>query len=777
MTFRQPSVRRQLFISLLLMTAAFATLVRPLTDHLISYQFEKFQIDEARDKAHRLEILLNDSVTHLLAAATDHGDWKQTADYMQGKFHDYLEENISSDTLVSLDADYIFISDANMSVRYYAGSPEFARQPYTLQPPALPTSRLAPLLSDPRVRSALKQHGGVGLIMLVGERWHILGVSPITYPGIPADRSTYGLIAFGAELSPQRIESISDQIGIPFSLTEPTAVSEYERVENSGDVVMYRIIPDGKSRPMVGLDIRYPQPLGEQIRVTRNLFLSTSLGVFVIGSILIWLLVNRSVISRLERLDHGLQALSNGGLDQLPVGRNGDEVDRLADGVNRLYSELQALNQAWRHEALHDPLTGLGNRAELLRSIEKSLGDFRSQAPLALALLDLDGFKTVNDLYGHAVGDRVLKRVAKCLQETLPQGTASFRLGGDEFAVLLKDWTDEEVRTWAEGLNRSVRSPQFFEHVGTLLSVSIGIAWQLGDGNALLPSELIQRADIALYTIKRSTRDGHATFDESMLSAMQRENEIQRSLREAIEAEQIEAWFQPIVSAKERRVLRFEALARWRHPTIGWIAPAQFITIAEQLHIAAQLDLLVLRKGLSALPSLRAFAPDLVLSVNVSAQSLLHGEYPERVRALLIELGLEGRDIILEITETSLNRNEDALSAPIATLTAQGIHIALDDFGAGHSSLGRLARLQPQGIKLDGSFVQNLQQGGDRVCLAVVGMAREIGVEVIAEYVETAGEADFLEQAGCDGLQGYLFSKPMPLAGCLGWLSEHGTEP
>jgi diguanylate cyclase (GGDEF)-like protein len=766
------SIRRQLLISLSLMAVVFISIFLPLTDRLISHQFEKFQIDEAQDEARRLERVLVDRGQRLRASAFDYADWGQTVDYVQGKAPTYIEENISTSALVSLDTDYIFIVDRALSVRYYAGVPEYAGQPDSevLQP--LPASELTPLLSDPRIRSVLDQPGGRSLIIRVGERWHLVAACPIAYPGASANKPSYGILGFAAELSPQRIERISSLIGVPFALSTPTAMPQHARLEDSGDVVMYRVVADTNGRPMVGLDIRYPQPLADQIRMTRQLLLSAALGIFVIGGILIWLLVDRGVILRLERMDTQLNAIASGEQQSLPITRNDDEVDRLAAGFNRLYNELHAVNQTWRHEALHDPLTGLGNRAQLLRQIEHHLAEPPDRRLLGLLLLDLDGFKTVNDIYGHAVGDRVLKRVAACLLEALPKHTPCFRLGGDEFAVLVDGRTESDVHALASHLNAILRSSNFAENVGTLLSVSIGIAWAPEDRTTIVPSELMQRADIALYSIKRRTRDGYAIFDDSMLQSMQHQSDIQGSLRQAIDQNAIEAWFQPIVSARDRRPLRFEVLARWRHETLGWVAPSEFIPVAEQFHMAAALDLDVLQKGLVALPSLRAFAPQIGLSVNVSAQSLLDCEYPNHVERLLAEHGLCGDDLILEVTETTLTQNEDALLAPIAALHALGIRIELDDFGVGHSSLGRLAQLQPHGIKLDGSFVHNLHNGGDRVCRAVIGMARQLGIQVTAECVESEAEASFLEASGCDALQGFLFSRPMPFNDILTWLSE-----
>jgi predicted signal transduction protein with EAL and GGDEF domain len=366
-------------------------------------------------------------------------------------------------------------------------------------------------------------------------------------------------------------------------------------------------------------------------------------------------------------------------------------------------------------------------------------------------------------------------RVADCLRDQLPPEARAFRLGGDEFAVLVEPCGRAQALALAASLNLALREGQFCDHAGTQISASIGVVHKPAASRVPHASDLIQRADIALYSVKRGNRDDHALFDDSMLHAIQQRNEIERALREAIAEGRIETWFQPIVSADDHRVLRLEALARWHHGQRGWIEPSRFVAIAEQNYLAAALDLGVLRAAVQALPRIRALVPHAGMSVNVSVQSLLDADYIAAVPRILAEGGLCGHDLILELTETMLSENEQVLARPIAVLREHGVLIQLDDFGVGYSSLGRLAQLDPLGIKLDGSFVLNRRHGGDRVCRAVIGLADQLGIQVTAEFVESQEDAQFLRSAGCAALQGYWLTAPLPLAQLLEWLRARGT--
>ncbi len=770
------SIRKRLLISLTLLATAVVGISLPLSHWLIDREFERFVIDKAEGEAHRLELLLQERTGRLRANAIDYGDWGSTVAFIEGGNPDYLGENVYPAVLQNFDVDAIFITDRAARVRYFAAVPTGGQNTgldaQGLRP--LPPSALGPVLADPRVRRLLEHAHGTGLILRLDGRWHLLGASSISHPGGSPDRPVHGVLGYVAELTPQRMQRIATLAGVPFSLDRVDGHPVDIRIVE-GDVVMHRLLRDEQGQPMAALDIRYPQPLAAQIAATRRLLLLMALGFFGAGAALIWWLVMRGVISRLERLHDDLLAVTRGDIGVLPTSGRNDEVDHVAAGINHLHAELKRINGEWRHEALHDPLTGLGNRAQLLQRIEAALSDTASMRRTGLLLIDLDGFKTVNDLFGHIVGDDVLRHVAARMALALPPGAHGFRLGGDEFAILTDNLHLPAIRALAHMVNATIRADDSIGPAHMLLSASIGVALHDPADGTIAPGELLRRADIALFSIKRRSRNGFAVFDASMLRTLERDNATLRRLREALQAGSIDVWYQPIVAADDGRTLSFEALARWHDDELGDVPPSRFVTIAEEHYLGAALDRIVLEKAIAGLQQLRTLAPDATLSVNASVQSLLDAAYVARVPQALANAGLDGQALRLEITESTLAANEDLLFHQLETLRAHGVRIELDDFGTGHSSLGRLAKLQPRGIKLDRSFIRDRHIGGDRVCRAIIGLAQQLGVEMIAEGIESEDDARFVRDAGCDALQGYLFSRPLPLPAMLDWLRTRGA--
>jgi diguanylate cyclase (GGDEF)-like protein len=787
------SIRRQLLLSLAIMVAVVLIVYVPLADRLIDSRFESFEINEAEDEAWRLELLIQERIDRLRAHAVNYADWGRTADYVRGIGEGYIEENVYSDILMNFDTDAVFIVNRDLSMRYFAKVPANINSASGLSLEPLPTSALTPLLADVRIRGLLDRAEHVSFIARIDGRWRIVAASSITYPSKDSNKTVHGILGFITELSPQRVMALGRLTGVPFTLSEDLDRSSNSRLEGD-DVVMSRILHDDRGQAMAALDIRYPQPLTKDIRATRVSFFSVTIGVFSIGALLLWWLIDRGLISRLERAHLELKAMREGRRKMLSLSGRGDEVDDLANEFNLAYAEIKRINQQWRHEALHDSLTGLGNRALLIQSIESFNNgrtsteadastdeerkvEIRAQPPLWLMLIDLDDFKTINDLFGHGVGDNVLVNVAERLRRTLPSNAESFRLGGDEFAVLVEGMTSEQVRDLANDINQWIKAENFTDRGPGALSVSIGIArhdmTETTNAATRLPSALMQRADIALYTIKHRSRDGNALFDESMLDEMLRHNDLLFRLRNAIDADRIDVHFQPIIDAQSGRAISFEVLARWHDDQIGRVEPSRFIALAEQNFLSDALDRSVLRQALRALPQLHRLAPDVGISVNASVQSLFDQGYVSLVAQLLAEFGLSGDLLRIEITETTLAMNEDALSRPLSLLQAQGAKIELDDFGIGYSSLSRLAQIGPHAIKLDASFLHKRHLDNGRACRAVIGLAHEMGIAVTGECVESEDEAEFLRASGCEALQGYLFSPPLALNEALDWLRKH----
>ncbi|MBW8368961.1 MAG: EAL domain-containing protein [Arenimonas sp.] len=557
--------------------------------------------------------------------------------------------------------------------------------------------------------------------------------------------------------------------GVVFMVVMPLADGLLQDWSTGLEVESARATPGPAASTLRGAD--QVNPLVEHTRVVRQLLLAISIGIFLAGSLLVWRLVDRGVISRLERMQHELRAMADGERDALSPGTHGDEVDMVADRINHLYAEVKLVSGQWRHEAMHDALTGLGNRANLLQQLEGRLAGGSVDQAICLVLVDLDGFKAINDLFGHAMGDYVLIQVAVCLRQDFGNDAQCFRLGGDEFAVFSDCSGSEHALGLAERVNLAIAGLALSGMTRGIVGGSIGVSMALPGDVGVTAGQMLQCADVALYNVKRDGRNGRALFDDAMLKDMQLRNDLLCSLDEAIAGSALEAWYQPIVAASDHRVQRLEVLARWHHPESGWIDPARFIAIAELNNMAASLDVAVLERALRAMPQLQAHAPGIALSVNVSAQSLLDDDYVNAVTALLSRPTNRGVDLTLEITETAFTDNEQALLAPVAALQALGVQIVLDDFGVGYSSLGRLAHIQPRGIKLDGSFVRNRREGGDRICRAVIALAHEFGIAVTAEWIETSEDAECLRAWDCDALQGYHFAAAMPLDGTLAWLA------
>lgn len=392
-----------------------------------------------------------------------------------------------------------------------------------------------------------------------------------------------------------------------------------------------------------------------------------------------------------------------------------------------------------------DPLTGLPNR----RGFDRELGQVlaraeRTGAPLALALVDVDDFKTINDLGGHTAGDRLLREAAASWRGRLPPGGCLARLGGDEFAVLLPGHDPDQAVALVESLRDCLPSRR---------TCSVGVAlWERGDTASLL----VNRADSLLYQSKRSGRN--------RTTAQARRGVVPSQLQEALKHGQLRAVYQPIVTLGTGRLVGVEALVRWQHPERGWVEPSEFIPLAEETGLIGAIDAWMLRQacGRAAL-----WVRDGVLdkvTVNVSGCELVDPGYAARTRGILAGTGLAPRHLVLEITESTLDSDTAEVVRTLGELREMGVRIAIDDFGTGFSSLSRLDLLPVDILKIDRSFVAAIQSGfGDSpLVAAVVALGHALGLTLVAEGVEDVYQRKLLVELGCDEGQGYLFGHPVP---------------
>lgn len=436
-------------------------------------------------------------------------------------------------------------------------------------------------------------------------------------------------------------------------------------------------------------------------------------------------------------------------------------VGAQTDITRRKHIEEQLL-----YQATHDALTGLLNRASLeerlSKAIERSVREEGYQ--FSVLFLDLDRFKNVNDSLGHAVGDLLLVATAKRLKRCVNPTDTISRLGGDEFAILLDSIDDaEEATRRAHRIQQEISKP-FELHGHELFStVSIGIVHQPGRYD--LSENLLRDADIAMYRAKDLGRARHELFEVDMHSKIVSRLNLETDLRRAVEKEEFLVHYQPIVSLDTGGIVAFEALVRWQHPQRGMVSPNDFIPLAEETGLIVPIGLQVLREACLQMRSWQFRFPDrlpLTVDVNLSGVQLTQPDLLSQLTDVLRETGIDGR-LRLEITESTIARDEELATETLAQMRKLNVHTHIDDFGTGYSSLGTLHRFPVQGLKIDRSFVSRMRDIGDdtEIVQTITTLAHNLGMDVVAEGVETAAQLARLRSMGCDYAQGYFFSKPV----------------
>ena len=439
-----------------------------------------------------------------------------------------------------------------------------------------------------------------------------------------------------------------------------------------------------------------------------------------------------------------------------------------ADVTDRVRAEARAV-----HLAYHDPLTELANRRRLLEDLAATLTRLkRDGGNAALLLVDLDGFKGVNDTLGHAAGDGLLRAVAARLCACTRETDLVARLGGDEFAIIQAGAAQPaEVALLADRLVQAVRAP--FEVEGQRVEVGASIGVVLADAAATADG-LLRNADLALYRAKAEGRGTWRFFEAGMDAAMQARRALEADLRRALLEGQFELFYQPLIHAATEGLAGFEALVRWNHPARGLVSPAEFIALAEETGLIRPLGAWVLGR---ACADAAGWPAHVKVAVNLSPVQFVRGTLVGEVKQALAASGLAPGRLELEITESVLLQDDDATLAVLHQLRGLGVRIAMDDFGTGYSSLSYLRRFPFDKIKIDQSFVRGMAEHEDcsAIVRAVVGLGRSLGMTVNAEGVETAGQLSALRAEGCAEVQGYLFSRPQPVSEVAAMLRLHGN--
>ncbi len=434
--------------------------------------------------------------------------------------------------------------------------------------------------------------------------------------------------------------------------------------------------------------------------------------------------------------------------------------------LRQALAERDAREQRLRHDSQHDPLTGLANRAVFLKRLgDATLRVRRGQdAVFAVVFLDLDDFKLVNDSMGHQVGDEVLVEVARRLETCIRGGDLVARLGGDEFAILLERVADvRETAMVAERVQQAIQTPMSISGYEWTTTASIGVA--LSNGPNELPEMLLRSADMAMYRAKHQGRGRFELFDRGLHAQALTRLQLETDLRLAVEREEFELHYQPIVSLETGVTVGVETLVRWRHPERGLVLPGTFIPVAEDTGLIVQLGRWVLQNAIRELAAWErtpGATPGLTLAVNLSAREFAQIDLVRVVSDALTSSSLHPSRLHLEITESTIFGQQNIALDTVSELKALGVRIHIDDFGTGYSSLSYLQRLPIDAIKIDRSFVRaiEVEARSRHVVQSLVSLASGIGLDIVAEGVGSAGQVELLRQMACPLGQGFHFGKP-----------------
>jgi len=443
--------------------------------------------------------------------------------------------------------------------------------------------------------------------------------------------------------------------------------------------------------------------------------------------------------------------------------------EKLVENQKRLEQSEKELE----YQLYHDQITGAQNRLSLIKHINEITGT-KSSSRIAVMIVDIDNFKYINDTLGHSFGDQLLVRVCSHLEELVGEDSRIYRFGGNGFVIVYEDFKEiSQAERLAVKVLKGFKTPIEIEDSSLYITISIGIALYPGQGDNM--EDLLKNADIALYKAKETGKNRIVFYNKPMNEAMSERLYIEKHLRTALDNNEFELYYQPQLDLATKKISGFEALIRWNSPELGFVSPLRFIGIAEDTHMILPIGEWVLRNACMYLKGLhRQGHGELTMSVNISMVQLIQEDFAEMVLDALEETKLDPKYLELEITESTLMESYDIMESKLSALSQKGLRFALDDFGKGYSSLNYLSQLPISTLKIDKSFVDTIGSDGKQNSMTnlIVKIGRSIGLNVVAEGVETREQLDYLTKNKCDRIQGYLFSKPMPEKAVAGFLEK-----
>jgi diguanylate cyclase (GGDEF)-like protein len=490
-------------------------------------------------------------------------------------------------------------------------------------------------------------------------------------------------------------------------------------------------------------------------------------GLLVVAGSALSIYLSRRITSPLADLKSATTSIAKGNFEEPIAIKTTDEIADLASAFDYMRHGLRSYREQLVHDAVHDALTGLPNRTLFVDRLKHTItiAKRRTGYYYGVIVIDLDGFKIINDSLGHTVGDQLLIECSKLLLGCIRPGDTVARLGGDEFAVLLEDIGGEGNALFvASRIKKMLQEPVTVGGGEVFVTASMGIA--LSSGGYETPEQVLRDADTAMYQAKARDRSGYKVFEPAMHTHAVERLHLETALRRAIERNEIVTYYQPILSVCSKNIVGYEALARWQHAERGIVPPGQFIPLAEETGLIVAIERQVLRQACEQMCRWLEQYPQSELnfvSVNLAHKQIAQPDLVDHVAQVLTETGLRPQHLKLEITENVLFEDPEKATALLHGLRELGVQLYIDDFGTGYSSLSYLHRLPINGLKIDRSFVNRIDAADENnaVIRTIMMLARDMKFDVVAEGVETPSQLAHIEALACTYWQGFLFSRPV----------------
>ena len=740
---------------------ALAVLVTASCIGIMSWLYHKTDAEQVSAELTKVELLLQNEREGLGRAIRDYAVWNDAYAYVNQPNRKFESDNFTQQSLDVMKLDFVavmtapdkvlFSSEINLSIVKSQTTPSIQSSSLLSQLSKLPEWQQGPN-EDGRPNTYLTMVDGRPLLLAVSGIFDSLIENP-----------NRGLMIFGRYLDGDYLQYLQQlaESRLLLLTQEPAQVATtalYHREQTAGKALT------GWQTPKIWLQVT--KDINWQPRyITMALFVCGLLLVLLFASWVLQRLLNRLVVARIETFADLAWRRTQGERVYWPVeGKN--ELDLLARSFNELMDEVQAAQKNMHDLSITDALTALGNRRGMEEQVERMMKNCQLGMSLTMLLMDLDGFKLINDSLGHAAGDLLLQEVAQRMRQVMRKQDRLFRMGGDEFAVLMPNTTMEQGLLLAERLIELLVEPIHFGHHKLTVSGSIGIAQWDGKNDGL---ELMRQADLAMYAAKREGKSCVRQFETGMSGVASERMTLEQVLRQAIVDQTIEPYFQPVIDTNTGKIVSVEMLARWQRdgefvPTLG------FIRLAEDLGLIHPLSMQLLTKGLTALSQFRQHNPELKLQINLSPLQFADRQLAVTILRMVAEHGLPSSALTVELTEGAMLLYPEQVEQTMRQFVDAGVSLHLDDFGTGYSSLARLRDLPFDTVKLDRSFVMLLAEGDSSLSQAVFDMATNMHMELIAEGVENQTEYEKLYQIGYRQMQGFMFAHPMPADDLVQWL-------